>query len=210
MRTTQTNSSNPTPGRTRSCGGAVSCCGAVSRPPHLSPPTARPVPTPPSPAPPNPEKRDPVSQNLKGAARFQKVQLFIKANVQVFTRQGTVAATYRTYKGKRLGPYYQLTYRDQGRQHWLYLGRSEKLADQVREFLGELHTPRDQLRLNRRLQSRARAALRLAKAQLKELLAQRGVSLKGWEFRGVRKFLAQYYPLPRPFTPPRPIRPAPT
>ncbi len=164
-------------------------------PPHQ--PEAQARNTPPSAAIPNPEKPNPVSQKQKHTARLQHVQHFIKANPQIFARQGTVAATWRTYKGKRLGPYYQLTYRDQDRQHWLYLGRSEQLAHQVREFLHNLHRPRDQHRLNRRLQSQARTSLRLAKTHLKQLLAPRGITLKGWEFRGIRKFRAQYYPLPR-------------
>ncbi len=140
----------------------------------------------------------------KAAARLQKVQLFFEANPQIFARQGTVAATWRTYKGKRLGPYYQLTYRHQDRQHWLYLGRSEQLANQVRELLNHLHRPRDERRINRRLLSQARVSLRLAKAQLKQACADRSITLKGWEFRGVREAVLRFFPSPRP------IRPAPT
>ncbi len=167
--------------------------------------TSTAAPNPPSPDPLDPEKRNPVNQKQNHAARFDIVQQFIKANAQVFARQGTVAATWRTYKGKRLGPYYQLTYREDGRQHWLYLGRSEQLAQQVRQFLAALHGPRDRHRLNRRLQSQARASLHLAKAQLKEVCAKRGITLKGYEFRGVHKYLAGYSRT-QPLMPPPPIR----
>ncbi len=167
-------------------------------------PTSRPTPNSPSPGPPTRKNRTPVSQNQKSAARLQHVRLFIESNPKIFARQGTVAATWRTYKGKRLGPYYQLTYRDQDRQHWLYLGRSEQLANQVRDLLQNLHRPRDQCRLIRRLQSQARTSLRLAKAQLKQVCAQQGITLKGWEFRGVREAFLRHIPSFRP------IRPAPT
>ena len=45
---------------------------------------------------------------------------------------------WRTYRGKRLGPYFQLAYRDRNCQHWVYLGRSQDLADRVRDLLARL------------------------------------------------------------------------
>jgi len=62
------------------------------------------------------EKRPPVNQ--KNAGRFLRVRAFLQAHKALFANQGTVAATWRTYRGKRLGPYFQLAYRDRGRQHW--------------------------------------------------------------------------------------------
>jgi uncharacterized protein DUF1678 len=160
--------------------------------PKTKPPTAGPIPTTPSSGPPNPEKRDPVSQNKKDAARFARVRLFIQDHLEIFARQGAVAPTWRTYNGKRLGPYYQLAYRDRGRQHWLYLGRSEQLARQVRELLANLHRPRDQHRIYSRLQAQARSSLRQATAHLKEVCEKWGITLKGYEFRGARNGLARY------------------
>ena len=156
------------------------------------PPTPGSTPPNPSSGPPNPETGDSVSQNKKDAARFARVQQFIQANLEIFARQGSVAATWRTYNGKRLGPYYQLAYRDRGRQHWLYLGRSEQLARQVRELLDNLHRPRREHRLYSRLQAQVRSSLRQATAHLKEVCAKWGITLKGYEFRGARKALARY------------------
>ena len=163
-------------------------------PTNANPRTAGSKPTTPDPAPPNPEKHHPVSQNKKDAARFQRVQQFIQANRKIFARQGSVAPTWRTHNGKRLGPYYQLAYRDRGRQHWLYLGRSEELARLVRELLDTLHRPHHEHRLYRLLQSQVRSSLRQATAQLKDVCAKWGITLKGFEFRGARNALARRGP----------------
>ncbi len=40
---------------------------------------------------------------------------FIRANVQLFQRCGSVVASYRTRNGRRFGPYYRLAY--QQKQH---------------------------------------------------------------------------------------------
>ena len=172
----------------------------MSSPQSTNPkPTAASIPTTlPSAPPSNPEKRNPVSQNEKDAARFERIQQFIQAHREIFARGGAIVPTWRTYSGKRLGPYYQLAYRDRGRQHWLYLGRSEQLTRQIRELLDSLHRPRDRHRLYRRLQTQARSSLRRVKAHLKEVCAKWSITLKGFEFRGVRKALAS-----RGLSPPR-------
>jgi hypothetical protein len=136
------------------------------------------------------EKRPPVNQ--KDVARFQRVESLLKAHSALFANQGTVAATWRTYRGKRLGPYFQLTYRDRGRQLWFYLGRSQELARRVKDLLAKLHRRRDQRRQSQKLQAQARASFRRAKNQLKKLLAVWGIQLKGFEFRGARQGLARY------------------
>ena len=86
-----------------------------------------------------------------------------------------------------------------GRQRALYIGRSQDLADRLRRLLDQFQRAHRERRLLKRLQTHARASLRRVKAQLKELLARRGIQMKGFEFRGVRRAL----PLP-------PIRPAPS
>ena len=101
-------------------------------------------------------------------------------------------ATWRVYRNRRLGPYFQIVYRQAGRQRALYIGRSPELADHFRRLLQQLQKPHRERRLFKRLQTQARAALRGAKAQLRRLLALHGVRMKGFEFRGVRRAL----PLP--------------
>ena len=157
------------------------------------------------------EKCPPVSQ--KNADRFLRVKAFLQAHRALFANQGAVAATWRTYRGKRLGPYFQLAYRDRGRQHWVYLGRSLDLADRVRDLLARLHAPRDRRRQSKRLQSQVRSSLRHAKNQLAQLLAVWGINLKGFEFRGARQALERYArarALAAPRNPRPTIRPAPT
>ena len=63
---------------------------------------------------------------------------FIRTNADIFSRVGSVVATYRTRGNTRFGPYYRLIYRVDRRQRSLYLGRDEDLADQVRQLLNEL------------------------------------------------------------------------
>ena len=134
------------------------------------------------------EKRKVVDQ--KAAARFERVEAQVAAAPGVFAAGGTVVASWRTYRGRRLGPYFRLAYR-KGRRQWsIYLGRSEELAQRVRDLLAGLQKHNRWRRTSRRMQARARAALREAKVQMKKELARWGITLKGWEFRGVRRALA--------------------
>ncbi|MHB1038659.1 MAG: hypothetical protein ACYC0Y_28885, partial [Pirellulales bacterium] len=63
---------------------------------------------------------------------FDTIRTHILDRRAIFARQGFVVATWRTRGGARFGPYYQLAYREAGRQRAIYLGRSAELADQVR------------------------------------------------------------------------------
>ena len=110
-----------------------------------------------------------------------------------FTRQGAVVATWRTYRGRRLGPYYRLAYRDGTRQRSIYLGRQSPLVDEVRRLLG--HCQADHRFRCRARRSRAefrRRVLDPVKKYMQEAFLRYGHGLyfKGWEIRGIRKFLA--------------------
>ena len=146
---------------------------------------------------PNTEKRDLADQ--KAADRLERIESFLRRHQALFATRGAVVATWRVYRNRRLGPYFQIVYRQAGRQRALYIGRSKDLADRLRRFLDRFQGAHRERRLLKRFQTQARASLRRAKAQLKELLALRGIQMKGFEFRGVRRAL----PLP-------PIRPAPS
>ena len=104
-----------------------------------------------------------------------------------FTRQGSVAAAWRTYRGRRLGPYYRLVWREDGRQRTLYLGRQCPLVDEVRRLLAQIQ---GQARFQREVRlQRARFRrefLRPLKRYLDEafLTYGGGLYLKGWELRG--------------------------
>ena len=184
--------------------------------PHPDPPPAQPILTtgcsPKTDArqapPPNPEEPDPGDQNpaaechdhpdhtekpdlgdQKTLARFHRAQSYLLAHPQLFAAQGSVAATWRSYCGRRLGPYFQLIYRRHGRKRAIYLGRSLQIADRVREILDRLQAPHHRRRLLKRLTARARSSLRLWKDRLRSALSPWGITLKGFEFRGVRRAL---------------------
>jgi len=139
---------------------------------------------------PNTEKRDLADQ--KTAARLERIESFLRRHRPLFATQGTVVATWRVYRNRRLGPYFQIVFRQAGRQRALYIGRSKEMADRLRRLLDLFQGVHRTRRLFKRLQTQARASLRRAKVQLKKLLALRGIQLKGFEFRGVRRAL----PLP--------------
>ncbi|MHB9047466.1 MAG: hypothetical protein ACYC35_16120 [Pirellulales bacterium] len=118
---------------------------------------------------------------------FDTIRAQILARRAIFARQGFVVATWRTRGGARFGPYYQLAYREAGRQRAIYLGRSAELADQVRALLAELQQPLRYGRLLDRLAAEARAGLRRANAELNRVLGTFGFYLKGrHEFRRLR------------------------
>ena len=52
----------------------------------------------------------------------------IRGRPDLFIRQGAVVAAWRTYRKRKLGPYYHLVFRDEGRQKSIYLGRDGPLV----------------------------------------------------------------------------------
>jgi hypothetical protein len=126
----------------------------------------------------------------KAAARFERVRTLVLAERLRFAAQGSVVAGWRVYGGRRLGPYFRLAYREGGRQRSIYLGRCAELARRVRELLAGLERPRRERRLFARLIAQVRASLRHAKVELRRRLAVWGIQLKGFEFRGARRALA--------------------
>jgi len=142
----------------------------------------------------NTEKRPLADQ--KAAARLRRIESFLHQHQTLFATQGTVVATWRVYRDRRLGPYFQIVYRQAGRQRALYIGRFREMADRVRRLLDRFQAVHRKRRLSKRLQTQARASLRRAKAQLSKMLARRGIRMKGFEFRGVRRALP-LPPIPR-------------
>jgi hypothetical protein len=58
----------------------------------------------------NTEKWESVDQKV--AERFERVRAYLVARPRPFATQGTVGATSRTCRGRRLGPYVRLAGRD--------------------------------------------------------------------------------------------------
>jgi len=52
------------------------------------------------------------SVDQKANARWERVRLQVLAQRRLFARQGAVVAGWRTYRNRRLGPYFRLTYQD--------------------------------------------------------------------------------------------------
>jgi hypothetical protein len=114
----------------------------------------------------------------------------------LFARQGHVAATWRRRNGKMFGPYYQLRYRQDGRQRAVYLGRDGQLVQRVRQELQKHQTPSAERRTLNRLERQIRRSLRVQKLTLAALLRPLGLRLKGTEVRGWR-FAPIRFLLPR-------------
>ena len=100
---------------------------------------------------------------------------------------GSIVETWRTYQGRRLGPYYRLAYRESGRQKTIYVGKDAELVAAARSLLEELHVNERIRRTMERQQLAVRAGLRAAKAAWAQELQKSGLTLKGYEVRGWRR-----------------------
>ncbi len=108
----------------------------------------------------------------------------IASRPALFARQGVVVATWRWYRGRRLGPYWRLAYREAGRQCSVYLGRMGEGVRRVRGVLARLQRGLRSRRAVRRLTRRVRASLRAHLAEFDRRLAELGLWRKGFEVRG--------------------------
>lgn len=129
----------------------------------------------------------PTFADQKSRRRREAILKQVRALQPILCRQGKVVAGWRVYRGQRLGPYWRLTYRHEGRSHWLYLGRNDGPAQEVRRLLQRWQEP-----LRRRRQwiaerRRIKRSLRACKLRLALELARAGLRLKGYEVRGWRK-----------------------
>lgn len=128
------------------------------------------------------EKREFVDQKEIPEAKFAAISAWIRRQRELFQRQGTVVASWRKYRGHRLGPFFALRYRVEGRQLALYLGRSAELAAEVQGLLAEVQQQRELATWQRQ----ARLQLRKYKEGWRRELAAAGLRLQGFEVRGWR------------------------
>lgn len=108
----------------------------------------------------------------------------IRMRPELFMRQGAVVAAWRTYRQRKLGPYFHLVFRDEGRQKSIYLGRPGPLVDEVRQLLAAVQGPLRRRRQFDRTRRQAMAAFRLSNLNLGRLLAPLGLRMKGLQIRG--------------------------
>ncbi len=100
-----------------------------------------------------------------------------------FDRHGAVVATWRNYRGRRLGPYFRLAWREHRRQRSIYLGREGPLVQHVRSRLGWIQRDRSWRRDIARQRRELLRPLRQFMAESVRLYAP-GFYFKGWELRG--------------------------
>lgn len=118
--------------------------------------------------------------------RWDQIRRFLEEHASLLSRQGSIIETWRFRNGRRLGPYFRLSFRDQRRQRSLYLGTDQAMISKVVQHLKALQST---VRLDRQL-NRTRAALRreLTRAHQAVDAALQGTGLhrKGNEVRGWR------------------------
>jgi hypothetical protein len=124
---------------------------------------------------------DSVAQNR------EQVMEFVAAHAGQLGRQGSVHAAWRSYRGRRLGPYFRLLFRLDCRQHSRYLGTDPAFAEEIRRLLAAMQAPLREGRVLARYRAQLRAALRQQKRELDGQLRRLGLYLKGSEIRGRRK-----------------------
>jgi len=130
------------------------------------------------------EKCDSVDQ------KRQAVLQLLETRREILAQQGALIASWRSYKGRRLGPYYRLAYRVEGKQRALYLGADPRLAAEVRQALHGMQAARHQQRHGRQQHAQLRAALRCSREQWDIELRKVGLYLKGFEVRGYRRLMS--------------------
>jgi hypothetical protein len=132
----------------------------------------------------NTEKSKSVAQNRppREAAILKQVNELCR----VLARQGGIVASWRSYRGQQIGPYYRLVYRADGRQRSIYLGRSGSLVERVRAIVRRCRQPLAERRQVAQLRQLARRAFRAHKKVWARQLARTGQYLKGNEIRGLR------------------------
>ena len=124
------------------------------------------------------EKLESVDQKVRDAIAL------IHQQADVFSRQGSVQESWRSYKGRRLGPYYRLAYRSGSKQRSIYLGSDQDGASLVRETLQLVQQePRRQKSISE-CRKAVRSELRRTRRQLQDQLAAVGLRIQGAEIRG--------------------------
>jgi hypothetical protein len=99
---------------------------------------------------------------------------------------GSLVATWRNYRGRRLGPYYYFRYRAAGRRNSIYLGGEGPSVERVRQELANRQRLWAERQVLHDLRRQALASLRIHKRSLQNEISRLGLRLQGWEVRGWR------------------------
>jgi hypothetical protein len=130
------------------------------------------------------------------AAKKQRLLDFVAEHAAVLCRQGSVQESWRWHGGTKLGPFYRIAWRHEGKQHAHYIGASADLAAAVRLALAGLQAPLHEAQERDRHIAEILCDLKAKKQEFRELLARQYLSLKGNEIRGWRSWRGRRRPLP--------------
>jgi hypothetical protein len=115
----------------------------------------------------------------------------LAAQPQRLAREGNVAARWRGKGSRKMGPYFELRYREGGKIRSIYLGRDGPLVAETRRLLAALQEPRKDAEAHALARRRIKTSLRRHKAELNRYLQRVGLHMKGWELRGWKRFFGK-------------------
>jgi len=81
-----------------------------------------------------------MTKSVDQKSSMRRVELLAKIRqaAPAVATAGSIVETWRTYRGRRLGPYYRLAYRESGIQRSIFIGGDSQLVAAARELLAEL------------------------------------------------------------------------
>jgi hypothetical protein len=100
--------------------------------------------------------------------------------------QGSIQQSYRVYQGRKLGPFFRLSFREGGKQRSRYIGPDRALVAEIERHLQKLQAPLVAARQIERSLAEHRRQLKLGKAEFRRRLEVHGLRLQGNEIRGWR------------------------
>jgi hypothetical protein len=129
-----------------------------------------------------------MSQNT-----YETIAAKINAQAHVFAHQGFIMSSYRYHRGRKLGPYFRLTYRDENnRQRSIYIGPYEDIARRVQSLLDDLKTPHIRRRQFTQILAIIRTQLNRHRKQSEIEFAKHGLYSRGFSIRGLRNLKRTY------------------
>jgi hypothetical protein len=111
---------------------------------------------------------------------------FLAEHSALFAGQGSIQASYRVYRGRKLGPFFRLSFREGGKQRSQYIGCDRNLAAEIEKQLQKLQEPLLRAREVERWLGHCRQNLKVAKLEFRRRLEKHGLRLQGNEVRGWR------------------------
>jgi hypothetical protein len=112
-----------------------------------------------------------------------KVAILLEELGPSLAKQGSIIATWRSYEGRRTGPYFRFMYRQDRRLRSVYLGNNHDLVATIQAELDRLKEPRRRQLKFERLRRQIKRSLASQKKRLRERLREHGRDLKGFEIR---------------------------